>query len=105
MGGHIRGVVTGWRPKKALVTPGMCFRRAKRFAVAGVVPGIRAERRGTTLTLTHRPIPEPMQKQTNGLAHHLDLIAAGLNGEFPKRADLFANNAALYGVDLNSSKE
>ena len=34
----------------------------------------------------------------------LDLIEAGLKGEFPKRSDLFPKNAALYGVDLNSLK-
>ena len=32
----------------------------------------------------------------------LDLIEAGLKGEFPKRRDLFAKNAALYGVDMNA---
>ena len=34
----------------------------------------------------------------------LDLIAAGLHGEFPKRSDLFPRNAALYGVDINALK-
>jgi len=34
----------------------------------------------------------------------LDLIAAGINDEFPKRSDLFPKNAALYGVDLGSLK-
>jgi hypothetical protein len=31
----------------------------------------------------------------------LDLIEAGLRNEFPKRADLFPKNAALYGVDMS----
>jgi hypothetical protein len=32
----------------------------------------------------------------------LDLIDAALRGEFPQRADLFSQNAALYGVDMNN---
>jgi hypothetical protein len=60
---------------------------------------------GTKLTLTHRPIPETMQKQTAmGWHTHLDLIAAALDGQFPKRADLFPRNAALYGVDMTNLK-
>jgi hypothetical protein len=35
---------------------------------------------------------------------YLDLVAAGLDGDFPKRADLFPINAALYGVDINNLK-
>ena len=34
----------------------------------------------------------------------LDLVEAGLNGEFPARADIFPKNAALYGVDANNLK-
>jgi uncharacterized protein YndB with AHSA1/START domain len=57
------------------------------------------------LTLVHRPIPAAMQNQTMmGWHTMLDLIAAGLKGEFPKRSDLFPQNAALYGVDINSLK-
>jgi hypothetical protein len=35
----------------------------------------------------------------------LDLLAAGLKGEFPKRSDLFPQNAALYGVDMSALKK
>jgi hypothetical protein len=60
---------------------------------------------GATLTLIHRPIPEAMQNQTAmGWHTYLDLVAAGLEGDFPKRADLFPKNAALYGVDMNNLK-
>jgi len=46
-----------------------------------------------------------MQNQTMmGWHTMLDLIAAGLKREFPRRSDLFPKNAALYGVDLNSLK-
>jgi hypothetical protein len=46
-----------------------------------------------------------MQKQTAmGWHTYLDLVAAGLDNRFPKRADIFPANAALYGVDLNNLK-
>ena len=46
-----------------------------------------------------------MQPQTMmGWHTMLDLIEAGLRGDFPQRADLFPNNAALYGVDINKMK-
>jgi hypothetical protein len=44
-----------------------------------------------------------MQSRTlTGWHTMLDLIDAALRGRFPRRADLFAQNAALYGVDLNT---
>jgi hypothetical protein len=47
-----------------------------------------------------------MQAQTMmGWHTMLDLIEAGLNDEFPPRAGLSAQNAALYGVDLNNLKK
>ena len=46
-----------------------------------------------------------MQNQTMmGWHTMLDLIEAGLRGDFPKRSDLFPKNAALYGVDMNNIK-
>jgi len=60
---------------------------------------------GSQLTLIHRPIPEAMQNQTMmGWHTMLDLIAAGLSGEFPKRSELFSKSAELYGVDLQKLK-
>lgn len=105
MGGHVRGVVTGWRPNEFLAyswsvfTPG---ESVSRFPMSYLEFALTGE---TQLTLTHRPVPEPMHKQTAmGWHTMLDLIAAGLRGEFPKRADIFPKNAALYGVDLNKLK-
>jgi len=34
----------------------------------------------------------------------LDMIEAGLNGEFPPRTEIMPRSAALYGVDLNALK-
>jgi uncharacterized protein YndB with AHSA1/START domain len=118
MGGHIRGVVTIWRPEKALgytwnvFAPGETVSQwPVSYLEIALAPASsseavghqKAEDGGTKLTLTHRPIPEAMQKQTAmGWHTWLDLIAAGLAGRFPKRADIFPQNAALYGVDLHA---
>jgi uncharacterized protein YndB with AHSA1/START domain len=108
MGGHIRGVVTGWRPEKFLgytwnvLAPG---ESVSQWPVSYIEIALEDSEGGTKLTLTHRPIPEPMQNQTAmGWHTMLDLIEAGLAGEFPTRSDLFPKNAALYGVELNNIK-
>ena len=105
MGGHIRGVVTAWRPENLLgytwnvFSPG---EHQSRWPVSYLEFALSPDGSGTKLVLTHRPIPEAMQKQTAmGWHTMLDLIEAGLRGEFPKRAELFLKNAALYGVDVN----
>jgi len=104
MGGHIRGVVTGWRVNQFLgytwnvFSPG---ESVSRFPVSYLEFTIE----GARLTLVHRPIPAAMQSQTMmGWHTMLDLIAAGLKDDFPQRSDLFPKNAALYGVDLNGLK-
>jgi uncharacterized protein YndB with AHSA1/START domain len=108
MGGHIRGVVTGWRPEKFLAYTWNVYSPSEtesRWPVSYVELALEANDGGTLLTLTHRPIPEAMQNQTAmGWHTYLDLIAAGLKDEFPKRADLFPKNAALYGVDISNLK-
>ena len=104
MGGHIRGVVTGWRPQKFLAYTWNVFSPGEtesRFPISYLEFSLE----GSRLTLIHRPIPQAMQNQTMmGWHTMLDLIAAGLRGEFPKRADLFPKNAALYGVDMTNLK-
>jgi uncharacterized protein YndB with AHSA1/START domain len=104
MGGHIRGVVTGWRPNECLgytwnvFSPG---ENTSRFPMSYLEFTIADSR----LTLIHRPIPAAMQNQTMmGWHTMLDLIESGLKGAFPKRSDLFPANAALYGVDINALK-
>jgi len=104
MGGHIRGVVTAWRPEKLLGYTWNVFapgETVSQWPISYIELALEPADGGTSLTLTHRPIPEAMQKQTTmGWHTMLDLIEAGLRGEFPKRSDLFQKNAALYGVDL-----
>ena len=104
MGGHIRGVVTGWRPNEFLAYTWNVFSPGEslsRFPISYLELSLD----GSRLTLIHRPIPAEMQNQTMmGWHTMLDLVAAGLRGEIPKRADLFPKNEALYGVDLNQLK-
>jgi uncharacterized protein YndB with AHSA1/START domain len=104
MGGHIRGVVTGWRPEEFLAYTWNVFSPGETQS-RWPISYLEFSLDGSRLTLIHRPIPQAMQDQTMmGWHTMLDLIAAGLRGEFPRRADLFPKNAALYGVDLNSLK-
>jgi len=104
MGGHIRGVVTGWRPEKFLAYTWNVFspgEEVSRFPISYLEFSLD----GSRLILIHRPIPQAMQNQSMmGWHTMLDLVAAGLRGEFPKRADLFPKNAALYGVDMAQLK-
>jgi len=101
MSGHIRGVVTAWRPEKFLGYTWNVFQPGEEVLHWPVsYPEFTLD--GSHLTLIHRPIPEAMQNQTMmGWHTMLDLIQAGLRGEYPKRADLFPKNAALYGVDMS----
>jgi uncharacterized protein YndB with AHSA1/START domain len=106
MGGHIRGVVTGWRPENFLgytwnvFSPG---ENTSQWPISYLEFALSPEGGGTKLVLTHRPIPEAMQKQTAmGWHTMLDLVAAGLAGEYPRRADLFPRNAEFYGVDISN---
>jgi uncharacterized protein YndB with AHSA1/START domain len=106
MGGHVRGVVTAWRPEKFLGYTWNVFSPGEaqsRWPVSYLEFALEPDGDGTRLTLTHRPIPAAMQAQTMmGWHTMLDLIDAALRGEFPQRADLFSQNAALYGVDMNN---
>jgi uncharacterized protein YndB with AHSA1/START domain len=103
MGGHIRGVVTGWRPQQFLAYTWNVFQQGdevSRWPISYLEFTF-----GAGLTLVHRPIPQAMQNQTMmGWHTMLDLLAAGLRGEFPRRSDLFPKNATLYGVDMNNLK-
>ena len=108
MAGHIRGVVTGWRPEKFLAYSWSVFQPADEVSawpISYLELALEETGQGTKLTLTHRPIPEPMHKLTMiGWHTMLDMIAAGLKGQFPPRTEAMPRTAALYGVDLNALK-
>jgi uncharacterized protein YndB with AHSA1/START domain len=109
MGGHIRGVVTGWRPGKFLAytwnvfTPG---ETVSAWPVSYLEFTLAPEGPRTKLTLTHRPIIKAVQAKTlMGWHTYLDLLDAGMQGEaVPARDACMQANAALYGVDFNNLK-
>jgi uncharacterized protein YndB with AHSA1/START domain len=108
MAGHIRGVVTGWRPEEFLAYSWSVFQPGQQVSawpISYLELALAERGTGSRLTLVHRPIPEPMQKLTMiGWHTMLDMITSGLTGEFPPRTDVMPRNAALYGVDLNALK-
>jgi uncharacterized protein YndB with AHSA1/START domain len=120
MAGHIRGVVTGWRPEKFLAYTWSVFQPGEDTASSSEAIGQTKESArpisylemtlevtpaGTRLALTHRPISESMHKLTMiGWHTMLDMIAAGLKGQFPPRTEVMPRSATLYGVDLNALK-
>jgi uncharacterized protein YndB with AHSA1/START domain len=108
MAGHIRGVVTGWRPEKFLAYTWSVFQPGEEVSawpISYLELALEAVSPGTKLTLTHRPIPEPMHKLTMiGWHTMLDMIADGMKGQFPPRTEVMPRNATLYGVDLNALK-
>jgi uncharacterized protein YndB with AHSA1/START domain len=108
MAGHIRGVVTGWRPEKFLAYTWSVFQPGEQVSawpISYLEMTLDQVPEGTRLTLMHRPIPQLMQSLTMiGWHTMLDMIAAGLQGDFPPRTQIMPRSAALYGVDLNALK-
>ena len=108
MAGHIRGVVTGWRPEKFLAYTWNVFQPGEEVSawpISYLELALEASGSGTKLTLIHRPIPEAMHKLTMiGWHTMLDLIADGLKDLFPPRLDVMHRNAEIYGVELNALK-
>jgi len=104
MGGHIRGVVTGWRPEKFLGYTWNVFQPGEKLS-AWPVSYLEFTLDGSRLTLIHRPVPTAMQSQTMmGWHTMLDMIAHALKGEFPPRTEVMPRNAEIYGVDLKALK-
>ena len=107
MGGHIRGVVTGWRPQRFFAhtwnvySPG---ESVSGWPVSYLEFTLAPEGTQTKLILTHRPIMTRMQPQTMmGWHTFLDMLEAGIRGEtIGPRDGYMQKNATLYGVDLNN---
>jgi uncharacterized protein YndB with AHSA1/START domain len=103
MAGHIRGVVTGWRPEKFLGYTWNVFQPGEdvsAWPISYLELALEEPGKGTKLTLTHRPIPDAMQKLTMiGWHTMLDMIASGLKGQFPSRTEVMPRNAEVYGVE------
>lgn len=106
MGGHIRGVVTGWRSQEFFAYTWNVFQpgeSASSWPVTYLEFALGADGQNTKLSLTHRPIPKRMQPQTMmGWHTFLDMMESAARGESVAARDVhMKKNAALYGVDLN----
>jgi uncharacterized protein YndB with AHSA1/START domain len=109
MGGHIQGVVTGWRPEQFLAHTWNVFQPGEAVSawpLSYLEFALAQDGANTKLTLTHRPIPKRMQPQTMmGWHTFLDMMAAAARGESVGPRDSYMKkNAGLYGVDLDNLK-
>jgi uncharacterized protein YndB with AHSA1/START domain len=107
MGGHIRGVVTQWKPHRRLAYTWNVFDPGdteSQHPESYLSFELTAENGEVVLTLFHLPIPERFDKQTRmGWHTFLDMLEAAVNGEAVKDRDEYATrNAALYDVDLTN---
>ena len=107
MGGHIKGVVTGWRPHQFFAHSWNAFLPGEthsNWPVTYLEFALTPDDVDSKLALTHRPIPARMQPQTAmGWHTYLDMLDAALRGRSVGPRDMYMQkNAALYGVDLNN---
>jgi uncharacterized protein YndB with AHSA1/START domain len=105
MDGHIRGVVTQWKPPRLLAYTWNVFDPGDReSAYPESYLTFTLEPRGdeVLLTLTHVPVLERFEKQ-NAMGWHtfLDLLDGALNGRIDEgRESYMKKNAERYNVDL-----
>ena len=109
MNGHIRGVVTGWRPGGFFAHTWNVFSPGETVSgwpVSYLEFALAADGQNTKLTLTHRPIFKAVQAQTMmGWQTYLDMLETAIRGQTVGSRDVYMQkNAALYGVDLNNLK-
>jgi uncharacterized protein YndB with AHSA1/START domain len=106
MGGHIRGVVTQWRPPRRLIYTWNVFNPgedASSYPESYLTFELKPGANDCLLTLTHLPVLEQFEKQ-NAIGWHtfLDILGAALRGDPPVARDVhLKRNAARYGVDLS----
>lgn len=108
MGGHIRGVVTQWRPPLKLAytwnvfDPGDAADAFSAYPESLLTFMLEPHGSDVKVTLTHAPILERFEKQ-NAMGWHtfLDILSAAARAQpVQERAAYMKKNAALYGVDL-----
>ena len=109
MSGHIRGVVTGWRPTQFFAYTWNVFspgETVSAWPVSYLEFALVPEGASTKLTLTHRPVPKAVQPQTMmGWHTFLDMVEAAVRGETALPRDtIMKKNATIYGVDLDNLK-
>lgn len=107
MDGHIRGVVTQWKPQKQLSYTWNVFAPGdseSNYPESYLDLTLEQKGEEVRLTLFHLPVPQSFVLQTQmGWHTFLDLIEAGVRGK-PQvaRETYMQNNAKLYGVDLDN---
>jgi uncharacterized protein YndB with AHSA1/START domain len=103
--GHIRGVVTQWRPPFKLAHTWNVFSPGETvspFPESYLTVELAADGAAVALTLVHLPVLERFEPQNAmGWATFLDVLDDAANGrEAQPRRAYMEKNAALYGVDL-----
>ena len=107
MDGHIRGVVTQWKPPRKLAYTWNVFSPGETesaYPESYLTVELEPDGDATKLTLTHLPILERFEPQ-NAMGWHtfLDLVEASVKGEpVQPRVRYSQKNAALYGVDMSN---
>ena len=106
-GGHIRGVVTQWKPNRKLAYTWNVFgpgEHESAYPESYLTLELEASGSEVLLTLTHLPILERFEKQ-NAMGWHtfLDMVSAAVRGEpVEPRPNYMKRNAEKYGVDLSN---
>ncbi len=104
-GGHIRGVVTQWKPPRKLAYTWNVFGPGDAespYPESYLTLELDAQGGEVSLVLTHLPVLERFEHQ-NMMGWHtfLDMLSAAVRGEAVRpRGDYMKANAAIYGVDL-----
>lgn len=107
MGGHVRGVVTQWRPEARLAHTWNVFtagEAASPYPESYLTLDLEPLAEAVRLTLTHLPVLERFEAQ-NAMGWHtfLDVLADAMAGRPARpRGEYMQKNAAIYGVDLNA---
>lgn len=102
--GHIRGVVTQWKPPRLLAYTFNVFdpgQAESAYPESYLTFELRPKGKDVLLTLTHRPILEGFEGQTMmGWHTFLDLLEALLRGDRPEPRDtVMERNRIRYGVE------
>lgn len=105
MGGHVRGVVTQWKPPRRLAYTFNLFDPGEdesRYPESYLTIELEPRGNEVLLTLTHLPVLDRFEKQ-NAMGWHtyLDLLGAAVRGEPAEPREAYMKrNAARYGIDL-----
>jgi uncharacterized protein YndB with AHSA1/START domain len=103
MNGHIRGIVTQWKPPRLLTYTWNVFMPGEtesRYPESYLTFELKPLGEQVLLTLTHRPMLDGFEAQTMmGWHTFLEIIGARLRGEQPEpRAAIMERNRLRYGV-------